>query len=59
VLPGIFAQTHDHPELVGQSFVEIRWRGDAHRAGMDRNGAMRVLRRYELDGQGDPSFGSR
>ncbi len=58
VLPGLFAQTHDHPELVERTLVDILWRGDDHRTGTDRNGAMRVLRRYELDAQGDQVFGT-
>ena len=63
VLPGLFAQTHDHPELVERTLVDILWRGDsprdgAYRTGLDRNGAMRALRRYELDAQGDQVFGT-
>ncbi|MGB9377488.1 MAG: ATP-binding cassette domain-containing protein, partial [Mycobacteriales bacterium] len=58
VLPGLFAQTHDHPELVRRTLVEILWRGDDHRVGRDRRGAMQALRRYELDGQGDQKFGT-
>ncbi len=58
VLPGLFAQTHDHPELVERTLVDILWRGDDHRTGTDRNGAMRALRRYELDAQGDQVFGT-
>ena len=58
VLPGLFAQTHDHPELIGRTLVEILWRGDDHRTGRDRNGSMQALRRYELDGQGDQKFGT-
>ena len=48
VRPGWFAQTHDHPELIGKTPVEILWRGDAHRAGMPREQASRALGRYEL-----------
>ncbi|MDQ6875049.1 MAG: ATP-binding cassette domain-containing protein [Actinomycetota bacterium] len=58
VLPGLFAQTHEHPELLDRTLVDVLWRGDDRRSGMDRNGAMRALRRYELDGQGDQSFGT-
>ncbi len=58
VLPGLFAQTHDHPELVDRTLVDILWRGDDHRNGMDRHGAMRSLSRYELDHQGDQLFGT-
>jgi ATPase subunit of ABC transporter with duplicated ATPase domains len=48
VRPGWFAQTHDHPELVGRSLLEILHRGDDHRAGMGREEASRKLDRYEL-----------
>jgi len=58
VRPGLFAQTHDHPELLERTLVEILWRGDEHRPGTDRSGAMKALRRYELDQQGDQRFGT-
>jgi ATPase subunit of ABC transporter with duplicated ATPase domains len=58
VLPGLFAQTHEHPELIDRTLVDILWRGDDHRDGMDRHHAMRALSRYELDKQGDQVFGT-
>jgi sulfate-transporting ATPase len=58
VRPGHFSQTHDRPDLVDRTLVEILWRGDEHRAGMDRHAAMRALNRYELAGQGDQRFGT-
>ncbi|GIM92680.1 ABC-F family ATP-binding cassette domain-containing protein [Paractinoplanes toevensis] len=58
VRPGHFSQTHDRPELVDRTLVEILWRGDDHRSGMDRAGAMKALNRYELAGQGDQRFGT-
>ncbi|HEX8626984.1 MAG TPA: ATP-binding cassette domain-containing protein, partial [Catenuloplanes sp.] len=57
VRPGHFSQTHDRPELLDQTLVGILWRGDDHRAGRDRAGAMKALNRYELAGQGDQLFG--
>ena len=48
VRPGWFVQTHDHPELVGRTLLQILHRGDAHRAGMPREEASRALDRYEL-----------
>jgi ATPase subunit of ABC transporter with duplicated ATPase domains len=48
VRPGWFAQTHEHPELLGRTLLEILHRGDAHRAGMAREQAARALDRYEL-----------
>jgi ATPase subunit of ABC transporter with duplicated ATPase domains len=58
VKPGHFSQTHDRPELLDRCLVDILWRGDDHRTGMDRHGAMKVLNRYELAGQGDQLFGT-
>ncbi|MFI8827385.1 ABC-F family ATP-binding cassette domain-containing protein [Streptomyces sp. NPDC053431] len=52
VVPGHFAQTHAHPELFGRSLVDILWTEHAK----DRGGAMSVLRRYELERQGDQAF---
>ncbi|WP_327681271.1 ABC-F family ATP-binding cassette domain-containing protein [Streptomyces sp. NBC_00467] len=52
VMPGHFAQTHAHPELLGRTLVDILWTEHAK----DRGGAMSVLRRYELERQGDQTF---
>lgn len=52
VVPGHFAQTHAHPELVGHTLVEILWTEHAR----DRGRAMSALRRYELERQGDQPF---
>ncbi|MER5782403.1 ATP-binding cassette domain-containing protein [Streptomyces mobaraensis] len=52
VVPGHFAQTHAHPELMGRTLVDILWTEHAR----DRGGAMSALRRYELDRQGDQLF---
>jgi ATPase subunit of ABC transporter with duplicated ATPase domains len=48
VRPGWFAQTHDHPELLGRTLLDILWRGDGPRAGLGREEAARALDRYEL-----------
>jgi ATPase subunit of ABC transporter with duplicated ATPase domains len=58
VRPGHFSQTHDRPELTDRTLVEVLWRGDEHRAGMDRHASMAALSRYELSGQGDQRFGT-
>ncbi|WP_214408209.1 ABC-F family ATP-binding cassette domain-containing protein [Pseudonocardia lacus] len=58
VRPGWFAQTHDHPELVGRTLVEILHRGDEHRDGMGREQAGRVLARYELAQAAEQRFES-
>ena len=58
VRPGWFAQTHDHPSLVGRTLLELLHRGDEHRAGMGREEAARVLDRYELARSGEQTFDS-
>ncbi|MAS53845.1 MAG: ABC transporter [Pimelobacter sp.] len=61
VRPGWFVQTHDHPELVGRTLLEILHRGDGSphgRAGMGREQAARVLDRYELSVQSEQTFES-
>lgn len=61
VRPGWFVQTHDHPELVGRTLLEILHRGDGHpdgRQGMGREQAARVLDRYELAASGEQTFES-
>ena len=55
-VPGHFSQTHDRPDLLGRTLVEILWRGDDRRPGRDRPAAMHALGRYELAGQGDQRF---
>ncbi|MFI9720385.1 ATP-binding cassette domain-containing protein [Streptomyces sp. NPDC052396] len=52
VVPGHFAQTHAHPELLGRTLTDILWTEHAK----DRGGAMSALRRYELEKQGDQPF---
>jgi ATPase subunit of ABC transporter with duplicated ATPase domains len=61
VRPGWFVQTHEHPELVGRTLLEILHRGDGRpdgRAGMGREQASRVLDRYELAHAGEQRFES-
>jgi ATPase subunit of ABC transporter with duplicated ATPase domains len=53
VVPGFFAQTHSHPELEGRTLTGILWELHAR----DRGAAMSALRRYELERQGDQTFG--
>ncbi|GHG76749.1 ABC-F family ATP-binding cassette domain-containing protein [Streptomyces griseocarneus] len=52
VVPGHFAQTHAHPELIGRTLADILWTEHAR----DRGQAMSALRRYELEKQGDQPF---
>jgi ATPase subunit of ABC transporter with duplicated ATPase domains len=58
VRPGWFAQTHEHPELVGRTLLEVLHRGDGHRQGMPREQASRVLDRYELARAAEQTFES-
>ena len=58
VRPGWFVQTHDHPELIGRTLLQILHRGDDHRDGMGREAASRVLDRYELAHSGEQAFES-
>jgi ATPase subunit of ABC transporter with duplicated ATPase domains len=56
VRPGWFAQTHEHPELMGRTLLEILHRGDDHRDGMPREQASRALDRYELADAAEQTF---
>jgi ATPase subunit of ABC transporter with duplicated ATPase domains len=58
VRPGWFVQTHEHPELIGRTLLEILHRGDAHRDGMPREQAARALDRYELAHASEQKFES-
>ncbi|HET7303629.1 MAG TPA: ATP-binding cassette domain-containing protein [Segeticoccus sp.] len=58
VRPGWFAQTHEHPALVGRTLLEILHRGDEHRRGRPRDEASRALDRYELARAGEQTFDS-
>ncbi|MER6133997.1 ATP-binding cassette domain-containing protein [Streptomyces sp. NPDC001815] len=56
VVPGFFTQTHQHPEWVGRTLIEIMGRGEGTRDGLDRGAAAGVLSRYELAGCADQRF---
>ncbi len=61
VRPGWFVQTHEHPELLGRTLLEILHRGDGRpdgRQGMGREQAARVLDRYELAHASEQNFES-
>ncbi|GAA3688506.1 ATP-binding cassette domain-containing protein [Terrabacter ginsenosidimutans] len=58
VRPGWFAQTHEHPSLMGRTLLEILHRGDEHREGRPREQAARALDRYELARSGEQKFES-
>ena len=48
VVPGWFAQAHEHPSLIGRTLLDILHRGDDNRAGLAREAASRALDRYGL-----------
>ena len=52
VVPGYFAQTHEHAELAGRLLLDVLWE---HRS-LQRGPAVAALRRYELDGQAEQTF---
>jgi len=57
VVPGLFAQTHQHPEWVGRTLLDILWRGDGGgRSGMDEGAASSRLSRYGLAGSRSQRF---
>ena len=61
VRPGWFVQTHEHPELIGRTLLDILHRGDATpdgrgRDGLGREPAARALDRYELAGASELAF---
>jgi len=58
VRPGWFAQTHEHPELMGRTLLQILHRGDERREGMGRELASRKLDRYELAHAAEQTFES-
>jgi len=58
VVPGWFAQVHEHPSLLGRTLLDILHRGDDNRAGMAREAASRALDRYGLVGAAEQNFES-
>ncbi|MBT2485083.1 MULTISPECIES: ABC-F family ATP-binding cassette domain-containing protein [unclassified Microbacterium] len=58
IVPGLFAQTHAHPEFVGRSLLDILHRGDDRRDGMPRDAASSALDRYGLVRQSKQTFES-
>ncbi|MGB5952680.1 MAG: ATP-binding cassette domain-containing protein, partial [Ornithinimicrobium sp.] len=58
VRPGWFAQSHNHPGLLGRTLLQILHRGDDHRAGMPQEQAARALDRYELAQSGEQTYDS-
>jgi ATPase subunit of ABC transporter with duplicated ATPase domains len=52
VVPGHFAQTHDHADFVGKTLIELLWQTHSLQLGPAKS----ALRRYELDRQGEQRF---
>lgn len=53
VVPGLFAQTHRHPELEGRTLLDILTTDHIATQINARGSAMALLRRYELQGAAD------
>jgi ATPase subunit of ABC transporter with duplicated ATPase domains len=53
IVVGYFSQTHDAPQLLGKTPLEI-----CQELGFERGASMSALRRYELDQRWDVSFGN-
>ena len=51
VIPGLFHQTHEHPEWTGRTLLEI-----LHARDVVRGPAMTMLRRYEMQGCAEQPF---
>ena len=56
VVPGLFAQTHQHPEWLGRTLTDILWHGDGDRSGIDQGAASSALSRYGLAGSREQRF---
>ena len=56
VVPGWFAQTHQHPEFRGRTLLDILHRGDDRRTGLPRDAASSALDRYGLIRQAEQTF---
>lgn len=53
VVPGLFSQTHEHPELVNRTLVDVLTEDHINSQISARSKAMGLLRRYELEAVGD------
>ena len=58
VVPGWFAQAHEHPAMLGRTLLEIVHEGDDERRGLGREAASRALDRYGLVGSAEQVFES-
>lgn len=58
VVPGWFAQAHEHPAMIGRTLLEILHGGDDGRRGLGREAASRALDRYSLVSSAEQTFES-
>ncbi len=58
VVPGMFAQTHVHPEWTARTLLDLLWEGADDRPSVDRGRAMSALRRYGLGHEAEQRFGT-
>jgi ATPase subunit of ABC transporter with duplicated ATPase domains len=58
VVPGWFAQAHEHPDMIGRTLLEILHAGDDERRGLGREAASRALDRYGLVASSEQAFES-
>jgi len=56
VVPGLFSQTHEHPELVGRTIEEILTEDHIDAQINAKGRAMSLLRRYELQDAADQTW---
>jgi ATPase subunit of ABC transporter with duplicated ATPase domains len=56
VVPGLFAQTHQHPEWVGRTLLDVLGRGEGNRRSLERGSATAVLSRYGLAASAEHRF---
>ncbi len=56
VVPGLFSQTHEHPELMGRTLVDVLTTDHISSQIDARSKAMGLLRRYEIEGAGDQTW---
>ncbi|WP_460606792.1 ABC-F family ATP-binding cassette domain-containing protein [Jatrophihabitans fulvus] len=58
VVPGLFAQTHAHPEWLDHTLLDLLWAGADDRPSVPRGPAVGRLRRYGLGDQAEQRFGT-
>jgi ATPase subunit of ABC transporter with duplicated ATPase domains len=56
VVPGLFAQTHAHPDWARRTLLDLLWVGAEDRPSVDRGRAMSALRRFGLREQAEQEW---